>query len=260
MPGVAREHGQVVEVDGRAPVGFSYLLIVDLSEPVVSGDGAGVGEDQVAHRVGDGGVLLHPPVGDLQIVVHQVLVVEEGGVHVRGVHVPDLLPLLAVQDVGLGHVRIAAFRQHLFHAVLDVLHGDAAVLDLVLEVRRHMEGQQVDHAGMIGLVQGHEGLGDGAGDLADGEFGDLSVTLFDLVHRCFSCCKFQNLMGRSPIQPQHPSMATLPYLVVRCQYLVLFVNKSHNILYLYGAVYRGDLQKSLIISREWMYRVRIPLP
>ena len=34
-------------------------------------DGAGIGEDQAAHTVGNGGVLLHAPVVDLQIVIHR---------------------------------------------------------------------------------------------------------------------------------------------------------------------------------------------
>ena len=58
-------------------VGVGHLLVVDLAEPVVGGDGAGVGQDEPAHRVGDGGVLLHPPVVDLEVVVHQLPVVEQ---------------------------------------------------------------------------------------------------------------------------------------------------------------------------------------
>ena len=174
---VAGEHAQVVEVDLRVAVGVGNLLVVDLGEPVVGGDGPGVGENEAAHRVGDGGVLLHPPVVDLQVVVHQLLVVEQGGVDVS-----HLLPLFAVEDVGLGHVGVARLRQDLLHAVLDVLHGDAAVPDLGLKVCGHPQGQQVDDGGVELLVQGLEGLGDGGADFSNLKLGGGAVPLGYLVH------------------------------------------------------------------------------
>ena len=88
---VAGEHGEVVEVDVAAFVGGGDLWVIDLAEPVIGGDGAGVGQDQAAHGIGDGGVLLYPPIVDLQIVVHQVLVIQHGGFQIA-----DLFPLLAV--------------------------------------------------------------------------------------------------------------------------------------------------------------------
>src|SRR5699024_10343543 len=173
----AGEHAQVVEVDLRVAVGVGDLLVVDLGEPVVGGDGPGVGENEAAHRVGDGGVLLYPPVVDLQVVVHQLLVVEQGGVDVA-----HLLPLFAVEDVGLGHVGVARLGQDLFHAVLDVLHGDAAVPDLGLKICGHPQGQQVDDGGVELLVQGLEGLGDGGADFSNLKLGGGAVPLGYLVH------------------------------------------------------------------------------
>ena len=174
---VAGEHGQVVDMDVGIAVGVGHLLVVDLAEPVVGGDGAGVGQDESAHRVGDGGVLLHPPVVDLEVVVHQLLVVEQGGVHIA-----HLLPLLAVEDVGLGHIGVARLGQHLLHAVLDVLHRDAAVPDLGLEVGGDPQSQHVDHAGMILLFQRLKGFGNGGADLADLKLGGGAVPLGHLIH------------------------------------------------------------------------------
>ena len=174
---VAGEHAQIVEVNFGVAVGVGHLLVIDLGEPVVGGDGAGVGQDEASHRVGDGGVLLHPPVVDLEVVVHQLLVVEEGGVDVA-----HLLPLLAVENVGLGHIGVARLGQHLLHAVLDVLHGDAPVPDLGLKVGGHPQGQHVDDAGVKLLVQGLEGLGDSGADLVNPEFGSGTVPLGHLVH------------------------------------------------------------------------------
>src|SRR5699024_12338797 len=42
---VAREHGEVVEMNVGVAVGGGNLVVVDLAEPVVGGDGAGVGEE-----------------------------------------------------------------------------------------------------------------------------------------------------------------------------------------------------------------------
>jgi hypothetical protein len=51
-----------VDVHVGVAVGIGDFLVVDLAEPVVGRDGAGVGKDQAADRIGDGGVLLDPPV------------------------------------------------------------------------------------------------------------------------------------------------------------------------------------------------------
>ena len=183
---VAGEHGQVVEMQGRRPVGVGHLLVVDLTEPVVGGDGAGVGQDQAAHGIGDGGIFLDAPIVDLQIIVHQILIVQQGGAHIA-----DLFPLLAVKDIGLAHIGIACLGKDLLRAVLDVLHGDEIVLDLVFKVCGDPQGQHIDHAGVILLLQGVERLGQGRADLADVKFCDLSVALYDSVHDCSSDFLFE---------------------------------------------------------------------
>ena len=187
---VAGEHGEVVEVDLGVAVGVGDLLVVNFAQPVVGGDGAGVGEDQAAHRVGNGGVLLHPPIVDLQVVIHQILIVEQGGIDVA-----DLLPLLTVQNVGLGHVGVSRFREDGLHAVLNVLHGDAAVPDLGLKVSGDPQSQKVDDTGMELLVQSLERLGNGGADLADLEGGGGAVTLCHLVHDSFSPSSFRLCNG-----------------------------------------------------------------
>ena len=154
---VAREHGQVVQVDVGVAVRLRHLVVVDLGEPVVRRDGAGVRQDEAAHGVRDRGVLLHAPVLNLDVLVHEVLVVQQ-----RRVGVAHLLALLAVQDVGLRHIGVAGCGEHLLHAVLHVLHADNAVLDLRFEMGGHVEGQKVDGRRMVLLAQGVERLGDGA--------------------------------------------------------------------------------------------------
>ena len=176
---VAGEHGQVVQMEIRAAVGIADLFIVNLAEPVVGGDGAGVGQDQPAHRVGDGGVFLDPPVRHPQVVVHQLFIVQHGGVHL-----PQLLPVLPVEDIGLRYGGIPGALQHRLHAVLDVLHADLVVPDLAGIVRRYLQGKQVDDSCVVGDLRRVKRLGDGIGDPGKVKIHPSSVPFDDLVHAC----------------------------------------------------------------------------
>ena len=75
------------------------LRVVNFAQPVVCRDGAGVGQNQTADRIGDRGVFLHAPVVDPQIVVYQLLVIEQ-----RTSDVAQLFSLLAVENIRLGNV------------------------------------------------------------------------------------------------------------------------------------------------------------
>ena len=90
--------------------------------------------------------------------------------------------LLAVEDIGLGHILIAAPAQHGLHAVLDILNGDELVVDLALEVRRDHHRQKIDGAVIVVGRGGVKGLFHGRGDLADLEIHHTPVTFYDSVH------------------------------------------------------------------------------
>ena len=120
------------------------FLIVDLAEPVVGGDSAGVGENESADGVGDGGVLLDAPVLNVEVLVYGLLVIQ-----VRGFRVAQLLALLAVEYVGLGNGLIAASGEHGLDAVLNILDGDHAVLYLRQEVCRDLQRQKINDAVVI---------------------------------------------------------------------------------------------------------------
>ena len=174
---VARQHAQVVQVQVAVAVGIRDLLVIDLAQPVVGRDRAGVGEDQTADGIGDGGVFLHAPVRDVQVLVDRLLVVE-----ISVLEIAHFLALLAVENIGLAHRFVARAGQHRFRAVLNILHRDQAVPDLRLEIRRHLQGQKIDHAlGVIG-VRGLKRLLDGGYNLADIETDDLSVPLDYVIH------------------------------------------------------------------------------
>ena len=174
---VAGEHGKIVNVYIGVAVGVGNLLVVYLGKPVVGGDGAAVGEYEAAYGVGYGRVLLYAPVGYVDVVVHRLLVVKYGGLHVA-----QLLPLLAVEYVGLGHVCIARLAQHLLHALLYVLHGYKAVLYLGLKVCGNLKRQQVYNAVVILLFRGLKGLYYGLADLFDIEFRNGIIPFDYAVH------------------------------------------------------------------------------
>ncbi len=158
-------------------MGLGDLLVVDLAEPVVGGDRAGVGKDQAAYAVGDGAVLLYAPVVDLEIVVHQLLVVEEGGTDVA-----HLFALLAIEDICLCDIGVAAFGKHLFRAVLYILDGDLVVLDLGLKIRCDAQGEHIDHGRMALLSQSVKRLLYRRADLADIEICNCAVSFDHLIH------------------------------------------------------------------------------
>jgi len=174
---VAREHAQVMQMDVRVAVGVRDLLVIDLAEPVVGRDGAGIGQDQPAHGVGDRAVLLDPPVRHVDVAVDDVAVVQIGGLHQA-----QFFPLLAVEDVGLGHVGIPGPGQHAFDAVLNVFDGDQAVLDLCLKVGGHLQRQEIDHVVGRFLLHRVKGFPDGRRDLGDVKCHRLTVALYDLIH------------------------------------------------------------------------------
>ena len=218
---VAGEHGKVMQVQGGGAMGLCHLGVVNFAEPVVGGDGTGIGQDQTAHGIGDGGILLDPPVVDLQVVIHQILIVEQGGTHIT-----HLLPLLAVEDVGLGHIGVAGFGQHLFHTVLDVFHGDAAVLDLRLKIRTDLQGQHIDHAGVIILIQRLKGLDHGRTDLGNLKFDGNAVSLQNLIHCAPPICKVDEKQIRT-LSAEKPQRPYYSLLCQKCQattpiYCVLF--------------------------------------
>ena len=112
---VAGEHAEVVQVQLRVPVRLRDLRVINFAQPVIRRDRAGVGQDQAADGIRDRGILLHAPVVDPEIIVHQLLIIEQGASDVA-----QLFPLLAVENVGLCHIRIARFAQNALDAVLNI--------------------------------------------------------------------------------------------------------------------------------------------
>ena len=174
---VAGEHRQIVQMELRVAMGIGNLLIINLAEPIIRSDGAGIGENQAADGIGHGRILLDAPVCNVQVAVHQALVVQNGGAHSA-----ELLPVLAVKDISLGNLGIARPLQNRFHAILNGLDADLVVDDLGRIIRRHLQGQQVDDILVIGDLRGIEGLGDRVRDAREVELHRAAISLDDFIH------------------------------------------------------------------------------
>ena len=174
---VAGEHAQIMQMQLGAAVRLRDLRVVNFAQPVVCRDGAGVGQNQTADRIGDRGVFLHAPVVDPEIIVHQLLIVEQGAADVA-----ELFALLAVENIGFCHVRIACLAQNALHTVLNIFYRNQIVSDLRLKLRRDTQSQQLDHTRMILPTYRLKGFGDGIADLGNVKFHHASVSFHYSVH------------------------------------------------------------------------------
>ena len=174
---VAREHGKVVQMQIGVAVRVGDFFIIDFTEPVVCGDGAGIGEDQAAHRIGHGGVLLYAPVGYLQITVHKPLVVQYGGTHIT-----ELFAVFTVQDICLGNLVIACSLQRFFNAVLYGFDIDRVVLHLRSKIRSYLKGKKIDHIGAVRNTGCVKCLGNGVRYTGQIKLGTSAVSLDYGVH------------------------------------------------------------------------------
>ena len=174
---VAGEHTQIVQMQIAVAVRVGNLLVIDLAQPVVGGDRAGVGENETADGIRDGGVFLHAPVVDLEIVVYGLFVVQH-----RVAHGAEILVLLAVENVCLGDVFVPAAGEDRLNAVLNVLDVDQLVLDLRLKIRRDHHGEKINHALVIIRLGRVECLFHGIGDFSDLKINDPAVALHNPVH------------------------------------------------------------------------------
>ena len=159
-------------------------------------------------KVGYGGVLLDTPVESAEVLVHGVLVVKVGGLHVA-----QLLALLAVEYVGLGDCLVAAAGEHCLNAVLYVLNGDEAVLYLGQKVRRDLQRQKINNAVVIFGAGGIECLFDCGGYLIDVKINYLSVTLDYLIHILSSYTLYLKLPAPAPTAhtaPRHRQESAFP--------------------------------------------------
>ena len=179
---VAGEHAEVVQVQLRAAVRLRDLRVVNFAQPVIRRDRAGVGQDQAADGIRDRGILLHAPVVDPEIVVHQLFIVEQGASDVA-----QLFSLLAVENISFCHVRIASLAQNALHTVLNILDRDQIMSDLRLKFRRDTQRQQLDDARMVLSSDRLKGFCDCVCDFCNMKFRNASVSFCYPVHSWSSC-------------------------------------------------------------------------
>ena len=80
--------------------------------------------------------------------------------------------LFAVENVRLGDLHVVGLNQHDLDAILHVLYGDQAVLDLGAEVGGDAQGEHVQNFPAIGRVGGVERRFDGVLDFVQVKLDD----------------------------------------------------------------------------------------
>lgn len=161
----------------RFAVRLCDLVVVYLAQPIVCRHRARVGQDKSAHGVRHGGVFLHAPVVDLEIVVDGVLVVEH-----RGVHLTKFLVLLSVENVCFCHFDVAGLDEHHFHRVLNVLNAHAVVFHLIIESRGNAQSKHIDDVVAVVFAHCAKRFFDCHLDFVEIERNDVSVSFFDVQH------------------------------------------------------------------------------
>ena len=166
-----------MDMDITVSVGIGDLFVIYFTQPVIGGDGTGIGKDQTAYGIGNGRVFLYTPVDGIDIGIYQILVVQHGGSDVSG-----FFSLLSVKNISLGNIGEVGIGQCLLDRVLDLFDRDLAVYDFGIKVGAGPQCQHVDDAWMIVSAYGIKGLFDSCRDLVDVEIYYSSVSFNNLIH------------------------------------------------------------------------------
>ena len=188
---VSGQHGQIMNMNIGVSVRLRDLLVIDLGQPVVRRNRAGIGQDQSAHGISHRGILLHAPVLHLHVAVHHIPVIQN-----RGFHRAHFLSLLAVQNVGLRSLLIARLSQHTLHAVLNILHMDRTLFDLILKIRGHAQRQQIHNIIIVVHLRRCKRFHDRIIDLRQGEISLCTIPFDNLQHLSPSCASSVGFLVR----------------------------------------------------------------
>ena len=157
---VAGKHGKIVDMDIGVAVSIGDFPVVDFGEPIVSGDGTGVGKDKATDGIGDGGILLNTPVGDAKVAVDDVLEVKVGVLDLA-----ELGSLVAVIHIGFRDIDVSSLNQDDFDGILDLFDRDGVIFDLLVENGSDTQRKKLDDfARGILVLRGKSAL-NGAGNL-----------------------------------------------------------------------------------------------
>ena len=112
-------------------------------------------KDKSADAVGDSRIFLDSPVLVVDVAVDGIFVVED-----RRLHLTEFFALLSVKDVSLCDRGVARFFERVLDAVLNIFDFDDVVVDLVLEICRYSECENVENIVVKKHISGYERLFD----------------------------------------------------------------------------------------------------
>ena len=104
-----------MQMEFAGAVSVRNFVVVNFTEPIVGSYCAAVGKNKSAHGIGDGGILLNAPIGDVQVFVNRVTIVEKSVFHVA-----QLFALASIENICLCDICIAGLNENGLNTVLNV--------------------------------------------------------------------------------------------------------------------------------------------
>ena len=170
-----------MKVNIRIAVCICDFVVINFGKPIICCNCAGVGENQSADGIGDGGIFLDSPVGNLDIFIDKLFIVEHGGFHIA-----QLFALPAVENIGLCDIRIVGLDEDGLDAVLNIFHSNESILDFRFEIRRYFQSKEINGVGIVISVACLKGLRDGMADLREIKVDNFIVSFSSSIHVCAS--------------------------------------------------------------------------
>ena len=153
------------------------FIIVQLTQPVVGGNGTGVGKNQSAHRIGHRGVFFYTPVADMQIVVDNILVIQKSVLQIA-----QFLSLFAIQNIRLGNIIITRFDQNGFYTVLNGFYRNLFIFDFAFKIRRYFQCKKINRVIVVLFLTRIKRRLDRRCNFAQLKINDFSVSFYHPVH------------------------------------------------------------------------------
>ena len=115
---VAGKHRKVVNVEGRRFMRVRHFFRIDIVEPIVCRNGAGIAQDETAEGKIDVRVFFDAPIASAQIFVHRFIDVEH-----EAFCIADRFMPCAVEDIRFCNFDFVVFDEDAFDVVLNLFDG-----------------------------------------------------------------------------------------------------------------------------------------
>ena len=174
---VSGQHGQIMQMNVCISVCIGNFFIINFGKPVVGGDSTGIAQNKTTDGIGDGRIFFNTPVGNLNIAVNNIFIVENGRFHIT-----YFFTLFPIKNICFGNFGVSGLNENLFHTVLNILYLNFSVFNFWLKISSNFQGKKINNIWMIIYFFCFKSTGDGNIDFAQIKFRNFAVTLNNLIH------------------------------------------------------------------------------